>query len=423
MIAVELATYRVSEDLTFPTPAGGYIVACTALYERGFSVPSHQFLRSLLQFYGLELYHLTPSGILHMAAFMTLCEVYMGIEPHFDQWNYFFRARPQQGSDAEAAVLGSEDIFLRSGPAVHPNFCLLTSDPPVGWRKVWFFLRNDTDALLSMFTGSRPVPQPKWGYCVAQKDLRMLQSLCEVIQWLIRGGLMGVDLLWTFVSCRVQPLHQREITMWMYLGPSCLVRPFSVELDDTEINTRIWGGPCSWGQSEFWLWPGPFKGRGCQPLGESVRAHFHLLVSISASQRICILAQDLGYARSALRRFTLPEDVVRREANRANSERLRARRQRKRAWTAARTAVRAWVQETPSELESLGGGDEEEGEVTPPPHSPPHEDLPSPDDLFSQQAGISVGVRRPKCPRTGTGHRLAHCRSLVLRWNLLAYKG
>jgi hypothetical protein len=71
-----------------------------------------------------------------MAAFMTLCEVYMGIEPHFDQWNYFFRARPQQGSDAEAAVLGSEDIFLRSGPAVHPNFCLLTYDPPIGWRKV-----------------------------------------------------------------------------------------------------------------------------------------------------------------------------------------------------------------------------------------------------------------------------------------------
>jgi hypothetical protein len=27
--------------------------------------------------------------------------------------------------------------------------------------------------------------------------------------------------------------------MWMYLGPSCLDRPFSEELGDTEINTRI----------------------------------------------------------------------------------------------------------------------------------------------------------------------------------------
>jgi hypothetical protein len=41
-------------------------------YEQGFGVPSHQFLLSLLQFYALELHHLTLSGILHMAAFVTL---------------------------------------------------------------------------------------------------------------------------------------------------------------------------------------------------------------------------------------------------------------------------------------------------------------------------------------------------------------
>jgi hypothetical protein len=28
-----------------------------------------------------------------MTAFVTLCEAYMGIEPHFNLWNYFFRAR------------------------------------------------------------------------------------------------------------------------------------------------------------------------------------------------------------------------------------------------------------------------------------------------------------------------------------------
>jgi hypothetical protein len=53
-------------------------------------VPSHLFLCFLLQLYGLELHHLTPSGILHLADFVTLCEAYMGIEPHFDLWNYFF---------------------------------------------------------------------------------------------------------------------------------------------------------------------------------------------------------------------------------------------------------------------------------------------------------------------------------------------
>jgi hypothetical protein len=47
----------------------------------------------LLQFYDLELHHLALLGILHTAAFVTLNEAYMGIEPHFDLWNYFFLAR------------------------------------------------------------------------------------------------------------------------------------------------------------------------------------------------------------------------------------------------------------------------------------------------------------------------------------------
>jgi hypothetical protein len=87
MTAVELATCHVPEDPTSPAPAGGYVVACALFFEQGFDVPSHQFLYSLLQFYGLELNHLIPSRILHMEAFVTLCEAYMGIEPHFDLWN------------------------------------------------------------------------------------------------------------------------------------------------------------------------------------------------------------------------------------------------------------------------------------------------------------------------------------------------
>jgi hypothetical protein len=53
MTVVELATYRVPKDPTSPMPTGRYVVACTAFYERGFNVPSHRFLCSLLQFYGL----------------------------------------------------------------------------------------------------------------------------------------------------------------------------------------------------------------------------------------------------------------------------------------------------------------------------------------------------------------------------------
>jgi hypothetical protein len=62
MMTAELAICRVPEDPAFPVPVGGYVVACAAFYEWGFGVPSHQFFHSLLQFYSLELHHLTPWG-------------------------------------------------------------------------------------------------------------------------------------------------------------------------------------------------------------------------------------------------------------------------------------------------------------------------------------------------------------------------
>jgi hypothetical protein len=68
-----------------------------------------------------------------MTAFVTLCEAYMGIEPHFNMWNYFFHARLQQGSGMETAALDNVDIFIRFGPTVDPYFRLLMSNTPVGW--------------------------------------------------------------------------------------------------------------------------------------------------------------------------------------------------------------------------------------------------------------------------------------------------
>jgi hypothetical protein len=59
---------------------------------------------SLLQHYHLELHNLTPSGIMHITAFLTLCEDYMGIEPHFDRWNNFFRIRRPQDPNVELTI-------------------------------------------------------------------------------------------------------------------------------------------------------------------------------------------------------------------------------------------------------------------------------------------------------------------------------
>jgi hypothetical protein len=52
----------------------------------------------------MELHHLTPSGILHMTVFMSLCEAFIGIEPHLNLWSYLFQAQMRQGLDAGLAL-------------------------------------------------------------------------------------------------------------------------------------------------------------------------------------------------------------------------------------------------------------------------------------------------------------------------------
>jgi hypothetical protein len=77
-----------------PKPQSGYRVMFLAFLLRGLSLPAHKFLRGLLFVYGVQLHQLTPNSILHIACFITLCESFLGIEPHFLLWKYLFRLRP-----------------------------------------------------------------------------------------------------------------------------------------------------------------------------------------------------------------------------------------------------------------------------------------------------------------------------------------
>jgi hypothetical protein len=235
----EHATYHMPEDPASPMPAEGYIVAFTTFYEQGFGVRSHRFFRSLLQYYGFEQHHLTPLGILHITALVTLCQAYMGIDPYFDLWNNLFRVRLLQGSGVKVAISGDPDVYVKSEDGVDNYFHLRMSDSSDGWQKVWFFLRNGAAAPLPAFMGNHPLPQRNLGYRVAKRDLRKLQSLREVIQQLRQEGLTSMNLLQTSFSHQVQPLHQWATTMWMYSRPSSPDHAFSEELDDIETNIRI----------------------------------------------------------------------------------------------------------------------------------------------------------------------------------------
>jgi hypothetical protein len=74
-----------------PAPPEGYVVSFMAFHERGLGVPPSRFMRALLHYYKVELYHLAPNSISQAAIFTAVCEGYLGMEPHWNMWLHLFR--------------------------------------------------------------------------------------------------------------------------------------------------------------------------------------------------------------------------------------------------------------------------------------------------------------------------------------------
>jgi hypothetical protein len=79
-----------------PNPPDGFSVMFTAFLYHGLSLPSHEFLRRLLVVYGVQLWQLTPNSILHLTIFITLCEAFLGIDPHWGLWKKIFFVKSLQ---------------------------------------------------------------------------------------------------------------------------------------------------------------------------------------------------------------------------------------------------------------------------------------------------------------------------------------
>ena len=80
----EVAHWRAPVREEFPQPQPHEVVSFLAFHERGLGYPVHWFLRGLLNESGLELQHLNPTGVLHIAGFITIYEAFLGMEPHVD---------------------------------------------------------------------------------------------------------------------------------------------------------------------------------------------------------------------------------------------------------------------------------------------------------------------------------------------------
>ena len=113
----EVAHWRVPGREEFPQPRPNEVVSFLTFHECGLGYPAHWFLRGLLNEWRLELQHLNPMGLLHLAGFVTVCEAFLGMEPHVDLFRLFFSGRAMTDwSSAKIAPVGG--FALQRKPCV-----------------------------------------------------------------------------------------------------------------------------------------------------------------------------------------------------------------------------------------------------------------------------------------------------------------
>jgi hypothetical protein len=93
-----------------PSPPSGYVLSFVSFHERGFGVPAIRFMRAILHFYGEELHNLNPNSIAQAAIFASVCEGFLGIDPHWDLWTHLFSMEPF------ASTMGKRESAWRCGP-------------------------------------------------------------------------------------------------------------------------------------------------------------------------------------------------------------------------------------------------------------------------------------------------------------------
>ena len=117
LVSVRAGLYSIGNDAmaeNFPTPNQGERVCFVPFLLRGLGFQIHPFLRGLLEFYGIQLHNLTPGSILHISGFVALCELFLGIEAHFELRRKFFGLVPRHRGGSIFEV-GAAEVWRIAG--------------------------------------------------------------------------------------------------------------------------------------------------------------------------------------------------------------------------------------------------------------------------------------------------------------------
>lgn len=233
----ELSEWRAPENHRVPALGKGEIVLFKPFVKRGFGLPSSDFFRGLLYFFGITLNHLNPHSILHLSIFVHLCEAFLGIPPSLTLFRYFFRLKPQP-STANPEVVGGAGIQFRAGKKGE-FLSYVLPDSLKGWKTEWFYMGN---LIPSLETHNLEAPKinTRWEEeSLVENELEWIRLHVNQIKALKNRGLNGVTVVASFMRRQIQPLQQRQHYGFEYTGTTDPARVTTEELSDADLLERL----------------------------------------------------------------------------------------------------------------------------------------------------------------------------------------
>jgi hypothetical protein len=184
----------------------------------GLVPPLSSFL-TLLEYYGLQLQHLSPNSITLVAIFVHLCEMYVGVRPSVRLFQRFFVLK---AAGTRPPLIG--DHYFQCRTPGHARYIAPISPGRwERWREDWALVQVDIHDRLALPVGGPTLDRTEWG-----KDPGLepgFDHVLDPIQYLTENGLTSLMVLHDFLSKRLAPLQDwSHRPAWMYTGVNNIMR-------------------------------------------------------------------------------------------------------------------------------------------------------------------------------------------------------
>ncbi|KAK1648130.1 hypothetical protein QYE76_065935 [Lolium multiflorum] len=200
-----------------PLPRPGEFVLFLSFLDRGFALPTSDFLRQLLAFYSIKVSDLGPHSVQQISLFVALCECYLGCPPYFPLWVSIFHGRATRASKNSEALIPNGGITFQVKSGESFIDMALPKKAQSLWRRFWFYAKEYTPP----------------------GEEEVVKEMRQAIQALKDSGLTAVDMYNCWLGRRLIPLRCRAHPMWEYRGQNDCTRSTATEWDEGEYRKAL----------------------------------------------------------------------------------------------------------------------------------------------------------------------------------------